>query len=87
MTRVRDAILLAAVIVTGALSRRPVRALGDEADRPGLFAAALMELSLIEAGVVCGLECAVMIPVMFIVMWHRREDYTDPHHKGVEREV
>jgi hypothetical protein len=34
MTRVRDAILLAAVIVTGALSRRPVRALGDEADRP-----------------------------------------------------
>lgn len=34
MNRLRDAIRLAGVMVTGVLSQRPVRALGDEARRP-----------------------------------------------------
>ena len=46
---------------------------------PGLFAVALMELALIETGAVCGVECAVMIPAMFILMLYRRKDYTHPH--------
>lgn len=46
---------------------------------PGVLAVALMELALIEAGLGCGVECAVMIPAMFILMIHRRKDYTDPH--------
>jgi hypothetical protein len=50
---------------------------------PGLFAVALMELALIEAGVVCGVECAVMIPAMFILMLYRRKDYTHPHRELV----
>jgi hypothetical protein len=42
---------------------------------PGVFAVALMELALIEAGVVCGVECGVMIPAMIGLMLFRRKEY------------
>lgn len=46
---------------------------------PGVFAVALMELALIEAGLVCGVECGVMIPVMLGLMLYRRKDYGPAH--------
>jgi hypothetical protein len=46
---------------------------------PGLLAVALMELALIGAGLVCTVECAVMIPVMVGLMLYRRGDYIHPH--------
>jgi hypothetical protein len=46
---------------------------------PGLLAVALMELALIEAGVGCGVECALMIPVMLGLMLYRRTEYGASH--------
>lgn len=46
---------------------------------PGLFAVALMELALIKAGVVCSIECGVMIPVMLGLMLYRRKEYGRGH--------
>jgi hypothetical protein len=47
----------------------------------GATACALLWLSLIESAAICGVECALMIPVTVTIMLLHRDEYSRPVHR------